>query len=449
MTMSKGVRPLAGAAVLAAFIGCGARAANAPVPHDEALAALADLRAAIREIDGASRLTDSGPDAYKAAAQRALNALVGDGDGAFDASADNPGDSAGAIGHLDSLASAGSSPAWAPGVQTALVNAMLAQNRLQDALDTKGLDEFQLANARALEALLVAVGRVSDASGFGGLNGALATTELGVPPEASVLDGCAVPSGPGWGTVGGYLVYVAVTAGGDKALPETLGVDSISVRDGIAVVRTPAARMVEHLCATARQDADPAAAGAGNSSGTATASGAGADPEKPVSGKPAASEVSAASDAGAETAGSSDANATPSGANASGGAAALYTEAQAEAGKQVYAEACAVCHGDDLQGKSAPAVAGSAFLNKAKILEWSVANLRHVVVTTMPRSNPGSLSPKQYADVLAYLLAVDCYPAGGQPFPTEATPGIQQTLLLPVSASPDNPETGTCSIGGG
>lgn len=440
MTISKGMRPLAGAAALAAFVGCGARAADAPVPHDEALAALADLRAAIQEIDGASRLTDSGPDAYKAAAHRALNALVGDGEKAFDASTDNPGDSAGAIGHLDSLAAAGSSPAWAPGVQTALVHAMLAQGRLQDALDAKELDEFQLANARALEALLVAVGRVSDAGGFGGLNGALATTELGVPPGASVLDGCSVPSGPGWGTVGGYLVYVAVPPGGDEALPETLGVESVSVRDGLAVLRTPAAGMIEHLCATDRQDA---AAGSGDPSGTAAASGAGT-----ASGKPAASDMSA-SNADADTAGSSDANATSSGGNASGEVAALYTEAQAEAGKQVYAEACAVCHGDDLQGKSAPPVAGSAFLGKAKILEWSVANLRHVVVTTMPRSNPGSLSPKQYADVLAYLLAVDCYPAGEQPFPTEARPSIQQTPLLPVAESPDNPEIGTCSIGGG
>jgi hypothetical protein len=32
--------------------------------------------------------------------------------------------------------------------------------------------------------------------------------------------------------------------------------------------------------------------------------------------------------------------------------------------------------------------------------------------TTMPEDNPGSLKPQQYADVVAYFLKLNGYPAG-------------------------------------
>jgi mono/diheme cytochrome c family protein len=130
-------------------------------------------------------------------------------------------------------------------------------------------------------------------------------------------------------------------------------------------------------------------------------------------------------------------------------AAALYTAQQAKAGKHVFDNNCASCHGANLQGGSAPPVGGSAFLKKAKILNWSVADLRNLVVATMPASNAGSLSPEQYADVLAYLLASDCYPAGDKAFPTDATPALKQTSLHPVQdAKGENPDTKTCPVKG-
>ena len=33
-------------------------------------------------------------------------------------------------------------------------------------------------------------------------------------------------------------------------------------------------------------------------------------------------------------------------------------------------------------------------------------------VTTMPEDNPGSLQPQEYADILAYFLSINGYPAG-------------------------------------
>jgi mono/diheme cytochrome c family protein len=125
----------------------------------------------------------------------------------------------------------------------------------------------------------------------------------------------------------------------------------------------------------------------------------------------------------------------------------LYTEAQAEQGMQVYSKNCASCHGDQEQGAAAPSIAGTAFLRKAKLLGWTVDNVRHLVVTTMPRSNPGSLSPQQYADVLAYLLASDCFPAGNREFPVKTTPELKTTPMQPPgSAAPDHPKLGTCSL---
>jgi polar amino acid transport system substrate-binding protein len=129
------------------------------------------------------------------------------------------------------------------------------------------------------------------------------------------------------------------------------------------------------------------------------------------------------------------------------GPARLYTDAQAVKGQGVYMKNCASCHGPNEQGKSGPAVGGSAFLKRMKLLGWSVADLQNVVVSTMPRSNPGSLSQRQYSDVLAYLLAVNCFPAGQSRFPTKTTPKLTRVhLLAPKGATPDNQKLGTCTL---
>src|SRR5665213_2772297 len=127
--------------------------------------------------------------------------------------------------------------------------------------------------------------------------------------------------------------------------------------------------------------------------------------------------------------------------------AKLYATAQAEQGQQVFSQDCASCHGAQGQGASAPGIVGTPFLNKAKLLGWSVDNLREVVVSTMPRNNPGSLSPQQYADVLAYLLAADCLPAGNSQFPAKSTPALKSTpLQRPGGVSPDDQKSGTCTL---
>jgi PQQ-dependent dehydrogenase (s-GDH family) len=93
------------------------------------------------------------------------------------------------------------------------------------------------------------------------------------------------------------------------------------------------------------------------------------------------------------------------------GAPPQYTAAQAAAGKTAYDANCAVCHGNTLtNGTFATPLAGEyfktqwagktvgAFFNKAK---------------TMPPASPNSLPEQTYADIVAYVLEVNGFKAGG------------------------------------
>jgi mono/diheme cytochrome c family protein len=124
----------------------------------------------------------------------------------------------------------------------------------------------------------------------------------------------------------------------------------------------------------------------------------------------------------------------------------LYTLKQAEAGKAIFMTNCARCHGKDLQGATAPANAGTTFLTKAKEVGWSVATLRSLVVANMPMDRPGSLSAQQYADVLSFLLASDCYPAGRTPFPTQSTAMLERTKLQPLRHVNGANSKGICKV---
>ena len=377
--------------------------------HNEAMAALNDLQAAINELDRASNLTVSDPQPYKTAAQRALNAVVGSSDSEFDSHVGNPGDSQGALGHLEQLTGRAHGEPWAKVIRGSWVNATVAEGHLLDAVKSHELDDFQLAMSNAIEALEVAVGRNSTVGTLGGLQGALATTELGIPDGARVLPGCSAPTkAPAYGVAGGYLLYIALPIHrGKTRLPEEVGVRDLSIRHGFVVLHTAAAGMAKELCSQH----------AANTPAIVEAKATAAD-------HPAALHV---------------------GGKGGTGIAALYSEAQAQAGQQVFTHICATCHGKDLQGKSGPQIAGTAFLKKAKLLGWSVGDLRTLVVSTMPRSNPGSLKPQQYAQVLAYLLAVNCYPAGHSKFPIRTSAVLKHTALgPPPNIKPDNGDPGTC-----
>ena len=89
----------------------------------------------------------------------------------------------------------------------------------------------------------------------------------------------------------------------------------------------------------------------------------------------------------------------------------VYSEEQAKRGSEIYAEKCAMCHGDSLGGvEAAPPLTGPAFY-----ANWEGESLNALferMRTSMPLDNPGSLSRAQNADVLAHMLRIGGYPTG-------------------------------------
>jgi len=87
----------------------------------------------------------------------------------------------------------------------------------------------------------------------------------------------------------------------------------------------------------------------------------------------------------------------------------VYTEEQAEAGAEVYADVCSNCH------NPANPLSGDKFLGL-----WSgkpLWRLYEFISTRMPYGNGGMLPPEQYNAVVAYVLRENGYPAGDTPLP--------------------------------
>jgi mono/diheme cytochrome c family protein len=89
----------------------------------------------------------------------------------------------------------------------------------------------------------------------------------------------------------------------------------------------------------------------------------------------------------------------------------VYSESQAERGKAAYEQQCASCHLSELQGSGlAPPLVDDTFIHR-----WQDGNLDDlftIVKVTMPQDKPASLTDAEYADIVAYLLKSNQYPAG-------------------------------------
>jgi len=89
----------------------------------------------------------------------------------------------------------------------------------------------------------------------------------------------------------------------------------------------------------------------------------------------------------------------------------VFTEEQAKRGEPIYRKECAACHGDMLTGgESSPPLTGGAFLANWNGL--TMGDLFDRIRKTMPQSAPGRLTRQQDADILAFLLSVNKFPAG-------------------------------------
>src|SRR5579883_1682525 len=90
-----------------------------------------------------------------------------------------------------------------------------------------------------------------------------------------------------------------------------------------------------------------------------------------------------------------------------------YSEMQAGRGKTAYTTHCTSCHGDALEGISAPTLTGARFLERWR--ESPLDGLYLFIRDRMPFGrgpNFNAISDNQYLDIITYLLKVNGYPTG-------------------------------------
>ena len=99
----------------------------------------------------------------------------------------------------------------------------------------------------------------------------------------------------------------------------------------------------------------------------------------------------------------------------------VYQEEQATRGKDDYEYNCGSCHIHDLSGdtiKDVPPLTGPEFLET-----WNgktVKELLEYTSTNMPQGSRGSLPPNTVADIVAYVLKFNQFPAGSEALSADA-----------------------------
>src|SRR6202789_4234567 len=93
-------------------------------------------------------------------------------------------------------------------------------------------------------------------------------------------------------------------------------------------------------------------------------------------------------------------------------------------GGTLYKQQCASCHGDGLEGRSGPPLAGGDFRSR-----WPTSDLINKIKNTMPEDNPGKLTAEQATDLAAYVQQ----PGKGAP---NAQPAVASTAGSPAAFPP-------------
>jgi S-disulfanyl-L-cysteine oxidoreductase SoxD len=109
----------------------------------------------------------------------------------------------------------------------------------------------------------------------------------------------------------------------------------------------------------------------------------------------------------------------------------VYSEEQTVAGAKLFAEQCLSCHSNTSgqvggHGPS-PSIIGEDFV--FRWVDSSVADFYDVIRQTMPQAAPNSLDAQQYADITAYVLKLNNYPAGESPLRIEDYVALQSVWI--------------------
>jgi len=114
----------------------------------------------------------------------------------------------------------------------------------------------------------------------------------------------------------------------------------------------------------------------------------------------------------------------------------VYTAEQAKRGEPLYDRGCSTCHGEKLAGhEDAPPLAGQDFLESWNGL--TVGKLFDKIRLTMPKGEPGEVGVQKKADILAFILSVNKFPAGKTELQkSEALKDIRFEAVKPISEIP-------------
>lgn len=89
---------------------------------------------------------------------------------------------------------------------------------------------------------------------------------------------------------------------------------------------------------------------------------------------------------------------------------AVFTSEQADRGQRVFSEVCSACHG------------ANEFRGPIFSMTWMAEPVGHLfehISSNMPEDRPGSLSPEEYAAVLAHFLRVNGREPGDAELPSD------------------------------
>jgi len=110
--------------------------------------------------------------------------------------------------------------------------------------------------------------------------------------------------------------------------------------------------------------------------------------------------------------------ATPLAASARTNWDGVYTDAQAQRGRDVYRRACAVCHLDALEGDAvSPPLLGPAFLGRFN--GQTAHEMVQAVRASMPQNAPDTLGDRAYVDLIAFLLDANGGRSGASELPLD------------------------------
>ena len=106
-----------------------------------------------------------------------------------------------------------------------------------------------------------------------------------------------------------------------------------------------------------------------------------------------------------------------------------FAASQVTAGRLVYARACGICHGANLQGGAAVALSGSTFARTWGDGHHLGPDFFDAIAKQMPKNAPGTLSAAENLALTAFILASNGYAAGPQPLTRAALAGVARAAL--------------------